>query len=56
MRADGTEFPAEVAVTRIPARGSPIFTGFIRDVTERKRAEAFEAGQKHVLELLAPDE
>jgi PAS domain S-box-containing protein len=36
---DGREFPVEVAITRIPQQGEPVFTGFIRDITERKRAE-----------------
>jgi PAS domain S-box-containing protein len=39
MRADGTEFPIELTVTRIPGPGMPVFTAFIRDITERKRAE-----------------
>ncbi len=39
MRAGGEEFPVELAITRIPQEGPPIFTGFIRDITERKQAE-----------------
>jgi PAS domain S-box-containing protein len=39
MRADGTEFPAEVAVTRTGPTGEPTFTGYVRDITERERAE-----------------
>ena len=39
VRADGTEFPVELAVTRIPQDGPPSFTGYLRDITERKRAE-----------------
>ena len=39
VRADGSEFPVEVAITRIPLDGPPSFTGYLRDVTERKRAE-----------------
>src|SRR5438093_462216 len=30
LRADGTEFPAELAVTSVQVEGKPIFTGFIR--------------------------
>jgi len=40
MRADGSEFPVELAITRIDLPGPPTFTGFIRDITELKRAEA----------------
>jgi PAS domain S-box-containing protein len=39
IRADGTEFPVEVAITRVDVPGSPLFTGYLRDITERKRAE-----------------
>jgi len=39
VRAGGVEFPVELAISRIPTEGSPIFTGFIRDITDRKRAE-----------------
>ncbi|MBW3633725.1 MAG: PAS domain S-box protein, partial [Chloroflexi bacterium] len=35
MRADGTEFPVELAVTRVPADGPPLFTGYVRDITDR---------------------
>src|SRR5947209_6142071 len=38
VRADGTEFPAELALTRIDVGGSPMFTAYLRDVTDRKRA------------------
>ena len=40
MRADGTRIPVELAITRIPIPGPPAFTGFIRDITERKKSEA----------------
>jgi PAS domain S-box-containing protein len=40
LRADGTEFPVELSVTRINLEGPPIFTSFIRDITERKQIEA----------------
>jgi signal transduction histidine kinase len=39
LRADGTEFPVELAITRIPGDGPPSFTGYLRDITERKLAE-----------------
>jgi diguanylate cyclase (GGDEF)-like protein/PAS domain S-box-containing protein len=40
MRADGSEFPIELTVTRLPSDGPPIFTGFIHDLSDRKRAES----------------
>ncbi len=39
MRSDGSEFPVELTITRIDLPGPPVFTGFLRDITERKRAE-----------------
>ncbi|MGH2681757.1 MAG: PAS domain S-box protein [Actinomycetota bacterium] len=40
LRADGTEFPAELSITRVEAPGPPRFTGVIRDITDRLRTEA----------------
>jgi PAS domain S-box-containing protein len=40
MRADGTEFPTELYIVPIPNEGAPLFTGFVRDITQRKHAEA----------------
>ena len=39
VRADGREIPVELAIMRIPLDGPPSFTGFLRDITERKRTE-----------------
>src|SRR5919198_216868 len=39
MRKDGSEFPVELTITRIALPGPPTFTGFLRDITERRRAE-----------------
>ena len=39
MRADGSTFPVELAVTRPDLPGPPLFCGYVRDVTERRRAE-----------------
>jgi len=35
MRRDGSEFPVELTITRIPIEGPPLFTGHLRDITER---------------------
>jgi PAS domain S-box-containing protein len=39
MRSDGSEVPAELAILPIPGIKPPLFTAFLRDITERKRAE-----------------
>ncbi|HXH05309.1 MAG TPA: PAS domain S-box protein [Vicinamibacterales bacterium] len=38
LRADGTEFPAELTVVAVPGGPRPIFIGTLRDVTEARRA------------------
>jgi PAS domain S-box-containing protein len=39
MRRDGTEFPVELTITRIALPGEPTFTGYLRDITDRVRAD-----------------
>jgi PAS domain S-box-containing protein len=39
MRSDGTEFPAELAISRVALPGPPVFTASIRDISERAAAE-----------------
>ncbi|MBF6570734.1 MAG: EAL domain-containing protein [Candidatus Binataceae bacterium] len=38
-RADGSEFPVEIAVVPIPGRATRTFAGFVRDITQRKLAD-----------------
>ncbi|HUG11058.1 MAG TPA: EAL domain-containing protein [Opitutaceae bacterium] len=40
IRADGTEFPIELAITKLRGASTPMFTGFIRDITARIAADA----------------
>ena len=39
LRADGTEFPVELAITRISSDGPAAFTAHVRDITARRAAE-----------------
>jgi PAS domain S-box-containing protein len=39
MRADGSQFPVEVTVTRAAGSDEPTFIGYVRDITDRQRAE-----------------
>jgi PAS domain S-box-containing protein len=38
MRRDGSEFPVELTITRIALPGPATFTGYLRDITDRTRA------------------
>jgi PAS domain S-box-containing protein len=39
LHKHGAEFPVELTITRIPLPGPPTFTGYLRDIADRKRAE-----------------
>jgi len=39
MRADGTQFPAELTISVASLGDKPFFTAYLRDITDRKRAE-----------------
>lgn len=38
-RADGSEFSCELSITQVPISEESIFTGVLRDITERKKVE-----------------
>jgi len=40
LRPDGTEFPIEISITQVHHAGPPMFTRFIRDVSEAQQARA----------------
>jgi PAS domain S-box-containing protein len=40
LRADGSRFSAEFTITQIRLPGNPMFTIYIRDITQHKRVEA----------------
>ena len=40
LRADGSEFPVELAITRAASDGPIFFTATLRDITQRRAAEA----------------
>jgi PAS domain S-box-containing protein len=51
MRSDKSEFPLELSITRMGSQEPPMFTGFIRDITERKQAENRLREQARLLDL-----
>lgn len=38
-RSDGCVFPVELTVTRIALPGSPVFAGYLRDLSDKHRAQ-----------------
>jgi PAS domain S-box-containing protein len=42
MRADGSTFPVEIAVIPLHVGAQPLFTSFVRDITERKEIECLK--------------
>ncbi len=52
-RKDGTTFPMDLAVSEVRLANRRLFTGFVRDVTERKRAELRQKVQYATVRALA---
>jgi len=52
IHRDGRELPVELTITPIRLGDHCIFTLFLRDITERKQAEAALAHERHLLESL----
>ena len=53
IRADGTEFPIELAVTLIKSQGTPTFTASLRDITESRRAADQTAVRFEISKILS---
>ncbi len=53
LRKSGKEFPLEISFGEFSRDGKRFFTGVIRDVTERKRAERYLAAQHAATRALA---
>ena len=39
LRANGSVFPAEIAISRVQVQGRPLYTAYLREVTESKHLE-----------------
>jgi PAS domain S-box-containing protein len=56
LLSDGSELPVEVTITRIDLPGPAMFTGFVRDMTDRKAAEAeLSASRARLVETAASE-
>ena len=49
LRRDGSRVPVELAVTRIRGSEPPVFTGFVRDISDREDAERV---RQHMAEVV----
>jgi PAS domain S-box-containing protein len=52
LRRNGTEFPVELAITALRVGGATVYSAFLRDITERKRAEQVLATYAERLKIL----
>lgn len=53
LRADGSEFPIELAITPIELNEYPFFTAYLRDITDKKAAElALQEGKERLDAIL----
>ena len=57
-RRDGTEFPVEISLSALETEEGPLVTAFVRDITERRRAEEYrrEGEELAALQLAAQAE
>jgi PAS domain S-box-containing protein len=53
LHRDGHEFPAEIGFSQLNLGGSAVFAAFIRDITERKRAQAALESANRRLQVLS---
>ena len=53
MRSNGELFPVALTIARLPGGGPAAFAGFVRDVTEEKRAERANVLRGRTAELIA---
>ena len=56
LHADGREFPVELTITRIDVPGPPMYTGYVRDITDRLAARARAASDSRARIVAAADE
>jgi PAS domain S-box-containing protein len=53
IRRDGREFPVELSITRFQSMGEEYFSGFVRDISERRAAEVERRASEERLRTLA---
>jgi PAS domain S-box-containing protein len=51
LRADGSEFPVELSINKVALEGETLFTGYVRDLSEREDAERLRVQIERALRL-----
>lgn len=53
LRADGTEFPVELAIVPVPHHTGTLFTAWLRDISERNKARGLLERQERLAQAVA---
>ncbi len=53
LRADGTEFPVELAIVPVPQPTGTLFTAWLRDISERAHAQSLLMRQEQLAQAVA---
>ncbi|MFP7721777.1 hybrid sensor histidine kinase/response regulator [Lysobacter sp. A3-1-A15] len=53
LHADGHEFPVELAISRLPTAGPPVFVAYLRDIGARLRLERLRTLRAEAMQAIA---
>jgi PAS domain S-box-containing protein len=53
LHADGHEFPVELAISRLPTAGPPVFVAYLRDIGARVRSERLRTLRAEAMQAIA---
>lgn len=53
LHADGHEFPVELAISRLPTAGPPVFVAYLRDIGARVRLERLRTVRAEAMQAIA---
>jgi PAS domain S-box-containing protein len=53
LHADGREFPVELAISRLPTPGPPVFVAYLRDIGARVRLERLRTLRAEAMQAIA---
>jgi PAS domain S-box-containing protein len=53
LHAEGHEFPVELAISRLPTAGPPVFVAYLRDISTRVRLERLRSLRAEAMQAIA---